>query len=100
MTQAALEMLDFIAASPTPFHCVAEARRRLEACGFSALDERGAWDLTPHASHYVERGGGSIIAFVVGEAPAWEGGCGVVGAHTDSPNLRLKPNKKWLQLPS
>ncbi len=102
MTQAALEMLDFIAASPTPFHCVSEARRRLEDRGFSALDERASWDLTPHSGHYVERGGGSIIAFVVGGAPACEGGFRVVGAHTDSPNLRLKPkpgraDNQWLR---
>lgn len=102
MSDAAQQMLDFISASPTPFHCVSEARRRLLEAGFSPLDERSEWALQPNTGYLVERGGGSIIAFRTGGRPAFEGGFRVVGAHTDSPNLRLKPrpgrkNDGWLR---
>jgi aspartyl aminopeptidase len=91
MSDPAQQMLDFISASPTPFHCVAEARRRLDEAGYAGLDERSEWDLDDDAGYFVERGGGSIIAFRTGGRSPAEAGFRVVGAHTDSPNLRLKP---------
>lgn len=87
----AAEMLRYIDASPSPFHAVTAAVARLEAAGYTPLDEAAAWDLKPDARHYVVRGGGSVIALRTGTAPAVEAGLRLVGAHTDSPNLRLKP---------
>lgn len=88
---AAQDLCAFVAASPSPYHAVAEAARRLEAAGFTPLEERDAWDLRPGAAHYVTRAGASLIAFRVGERSPVEAGFRLVGAHTDSPNLRLKP---------
>ena len=90
-TTYAREMMRFIDASPSPFHAVTEARARLEKVGFIALDEREAWSLEPNQGYLVERGGGSLIAFRTGSVPALEAGFRMVGAHTDSPNIRLKP---------
>lgn len=87
---AADDLLSYIAASPTPWHCVAETVRRLEAEGYRALDERERWSLTPGDAVYVVRGA-SILALQLGTAPPSEGGFRLVGAHTDSPNLRVKP---------
>lgn len=85
-----LDLLDFIAASPTPHHCVAEARRRAAEAGFVALDEAEDWKLEAGRGYTVERGG-ALVAFRIGtEAPS-EAGFRIVGAHTDSPNLRIKP---------
>jgi aspartyl aminopeptidase len=90
-TDAARDLCAFIARSPTPYHAAAEAARRLRDAGFSELSERDAWTLAPGDRRYVLRGG-TIVAFVVGtESPATAGFC-AIGAHTDSPNLRLKPN--------
>jgi aspartyl aminopeptidase len=86
------DLLAFIETSPTPWHAVAETVRRLEAAGYRALDERERWTASPGDKVYVVRGGSSIAAFELGTAPASEGGFRIVGAHTDSPNLRLKPN--------
>ncbi len=87
----AQDLCAFIDASPTPFHAASEVARRLDAAGFSALDEREAWKLAPGDRRYVIRGGSTIIAFVVGgESPA-RAGFRMIGAHTDSPNLRVKP---------
>ena len=85
------DLLEFIDRSPTPYHAVREAARRLEDAGFRALQEEDAWSLEPGDRAYVTRGGGSILAFRIGSAAPSEAGFHVIGAHTDSPNLRIKP---------
>lgn len=85
-----LALLDYIDRSPTPFHCVAETARQLDAAGFTAVDEGAPWDLAPGGAHYFIRGG-ALIAFELGAKPPREAGFRLIGAHTDSPNLRLKP---------
>ena len=91
MQDCVADLLAFIDRSPTPYHAVASAAERLEKAGFSRLEESELWSLSAAARHYVVRAGGSLAAFEVGlRAPA-EAGFRVVGAHTDSPNLRIKP---------
>src|SRR5690606_10098379 len=92
---AADDLLAFIEASPTPFHAVAEVIRRLEARGYRRLDETRSWDVKPGDRVYVERADSSIAAFRMGSVPPAEGGFRLVGAHTDSPNLRLKPRPAY-----
>ena len=91
MSDAADDLLRFIDRSPTPYHAVAEVTRRLAAAGFRSLDEGELWMLAPGDARYVVRGGGSLLAFVVGERQPAEAGFHWIGAHTDSPNLRVKP---------
>jgi aspartyl aminopeptidase len=88
---AALDLLGFIDASPSPWHAVESAVLRLKAAGFSALDESSAWKLTTGGRYLVVRGGSSLIAFIVGHRPMEHTGLRLIGAHTDSPGLRLKP---------
>ncbi|MBK8260412.1 MAG: M18 family aminopeptidase [Nannocystis sp.] len=88
---SALDLLDFIAASPTPEHCAVEVARRLELAGFRSLDEGARWSLAAGEGVYVRRQG-SVVALRIGQAPAAEAGFRLLGAHTDSPNLRLKPS--------
>jgi aspartyl aminopeptidase len=85
------DLLAFIAAAPTPYHAVSEVVSRLSRAGFRALSERDSWDLSPSDRAFVVRGGGSIVAFQVGQKPPADAGFVMLGAHTDSPNLRLKP---------
>lgn len=87
----ARDLCAYIEASPSPFHAVLETIRRLEAVGFTALDEGEDWRLSPGDARYVVRADSSIIAFRVGDRAPIESGFLVAGAHTDSPNLRLKP---------
>lgn len=85
------ELTAFLDASPTPYHAVAASVDRLAAAGFTELFEDRPWEQASSGRHFVRRGG-SIIAWVVGtDAPA-DAGVRIIGAHTDSPNLRLKPN--------
>jgi len=85
-------MLEFIDGSPSPFHAVESAKLRLVKRGYHELNERDQWSqLVPGTGYFVIRGGGSLIAFRLGTQPLAEAGARLVGAHTDSPNLRLKP---------
>lgn len=85
------DLLTYVDASPTPYHACEETVRRLAAAGFRALDERESWALGAGDKVYVTRGDTSVLAFVLGAVPAERAGFHLVGAHTDSPNLRLKP---------
>ena len=89
---AARDLIEFIAASPSPFHAVAEATRRLEAAGFTRLGEEDAWEIAPHGRHFVTRNDSSIVALVAGGRPVEEVGYRLIAAHTDSPALKLKPD--------
>ena len=91
MPDLVTDLLQFIDRSPTPYHAVAECRRRLDAAGFQAIDEAQVWSLEPGDARYLVRAEGSLVAFQVGGASPAEAGFRIVGAHTDSPNLRVKP---------
>jgi len=92
MNQFNKNLRAFLDASPTPFHAVEEMRLRLNDAGFSALDERGEWQLEQGKGYYVIRNGSTIVAFRCGKTPVHECGWRMVGAHTDSPNLKVKPS--------
>lgn len=89
---AARDLCTFIDRSPTPYHAAEQVRARLEASGFAALDERETWSFAPGDRRFVVRGGATVIAFVVGDEPPASSGFRMIGAHTDSPNLRVKPH--------
>lgn len=91
MSDPVADLLQYIDRSPTPYHAVAETSRRLEQAGFSELPESQLWNLSPGDRRYVVRGGGSLVAFEVGAAEPVRSGYRVIGAHTDSPNLRIRP---------
>lgn len=80
----------FIDASPSPFHVCATVAAELTANGFTELAQGQPWSVGT-GRYFVVRGG-SLVAWVEHEdavadpARAFR----VVGAHTDSPNLRVK----------
>lgn len=86
------DLLDFIDTSPSPWHVVATSAIRLSNAGFKALDESSAWQLETGGRYFVQRGSSSMIAFTIGQNPLPTSGFNMVGAHTDSPGLRLKPH--------
>jgi aspartyl aminopeptidase len=87
----AQHLLDYIDASPSPWHAVNSTIKQLDANGFEPLIENQPWRLKKNGRYYVTRDGASIIAFTLGSKPVAETGFRIVGAHTDSPGLRLKP---------
>jgi len=96
-------LLDFLSSSPTPFHATTELSKHLEKEGFTRLDEADIWDLNKGSKYYLTRNDSSFLAFVYGEEELCDTGVKMVGAHTDSPCLKLKPNtiihkKGYIQL--
>ena len=91
---------EYVSASPSSFHAVHEAARRLEAAGFTALDELQPWD-GGAGKFYIIRDG-ALIAWVTPENAGPTTGFNILGAHTDSPSFKLKPKPTtgkfgWLQ---
>ncbi len=84
-------LLQFIGASPTPYHACAALMAQLTAQGFQALTEETPWQLQPGGRYFVCRNGASLIAFTVPANGSLDAGIHLVGAHTDSPCLRVKP---------
>ncbi len=97
------ELLNFLKLSPTPFHAVAQIADRLEKAGFSRVSECDLWELKKGQGYYVTRNDSAIIAFTVGLSDIAETGIRIMGAHTDSPCLKVKPrpemvSRSYLQL--
>ncbi len=96
----ARDAISFIDASPSPYHAAAEVARRLADAGFQEVAEHDAW--TPALGGRFLRRGGSVVAWSTRPGPT-PGAFHIVGAHTDSPNLRVKPRPDlssagWRQL--
>ncbi|CAP69085.1 uncharacterized protein PODANS_7_10450 [Podospora anserina S mat+] len=94
---SAHEFLDFVNASPTPYHAVQTATSLLQKAGFHPISERTPWTpstISPGGKYYLTRNASSLIAFAVGSR--WSPGnpIAMIGAHTDSPCLRVKPVSK------
>ena len=95
--------IDFIKQSPTPFHATQSMAAALTDAGFVGLDEGASWSLKSGERYFVCRNDSSIIAFKLGKGALSETGFKMVGAHTDSPCLKVKPeptiqSKGYLQL--
>ncbi len=85
------QFFSFLTAATSPFHAVQEMTQYLEQKGFSRLIEREEWQLEEGHSYYVTRDDAAIIAFSLGKKEQPEDGFRIVGAHTDSPSLKIKP---------
>ncbi|MEU8473646.1 M18 family aminopeptidase [Streptomyces hygroscopicus] len=83
------DLMSFLRASPSPYHAVANAAERLEKAGFRQVEETAPWD-GEAGGRFVLRGG-AIIAWYVPDGASPATPYRIVGAHTDSPNLRVKP---------
>lgn len=89
--ELARDLLNFVDASPSPWHAAQTTADRLLYAGFVALREDERWQLATGGRYFVIRGGASIVAFVMGRDNLDTCGFRLVGAHTDSPGLRIKP---------
>ncbi len=85
----AADLLAYLAAAPSPYHAVAEGRARLVANGFAEVDPGEPWPAS--AGRYLTTRGGSLVAWISPPVGGTSLPFRIVGAHTDSPNLRIKP---------
>jgi aspartyl aminopeptidase len=97
--QLAEKACAFLTASTDPFHAVKTATVRLEQAGFRRLSKTAALTdtnaLAPGGKYYYTVEHSTLVAFTVGESyQAGQGGFHIIGGHTDSPNLKVKPRSK------
>ncbi|MFT5571395.1 MAG: aspartyl aminopeptidase [Cryomorphaceae bacterium] len=84
------DLIDFIAESPTPFHATENLLNLFIESGFTQLNEGDSWSIDANSAYVVTRNDSSIIAFRSGQDISH--GVKMIGAHTDSPCLKIKPN--------
>ncbi|MDH3296158.1 MAG: M18 family aminopeptidase, partial [Acidimicrobiia bacterium] len=80
-----------LVASPTPYHAVERARSLLTDVGSTPIDLVAEFPTDPGC--YVAAEGGTLLAWIQqrpGDQP--HPGFTIVGAHTDSPNFRVRPH--------
>eukprot|EP00594_Rhizosolenia_setigera_P015314 CAMPEP_0178974904 /NCGR_PEP_ID=MMETSP0789-20121207/22794_1 /TAXON_ID=3005 /ORGANISM="Rhizosolenia setigera, Strain CCMP 1694" /LENGTH=467 /DNA_ID=CAMNT_0020663447 /DNA_START=299 /DNA_END=1702 /DNA_ORIENTATION=- len=88
--------MDYFDSSPDPFHAVSTSCKLLEEAGFVELDESGPYvgSLSPGGKYYFTKNRSTLVAFSIGEKYKPGNGFKVIGGHTDSPNLKIKPRSK------
>jgi len=97
-TLLARKAMDYFDQSTDPFHAVKTSVDLLIEAGFEELDETGPSTVVVGGKYFFLRNKSSLVAFTVGEKfKAGHGGFKIIGAHTDSPNLRIKPRSKRSQ---
>ena len=87
------DLMRFLDLATTPFHAVEQMAQRLLEAGFCELNEADRWQPESGRGYFVRRNGSSILAWRQPEQEtAVSQGWRLVGAHTDSPCLKVKPN--------
>lgn len=88
--------LDYFDKSPDPFHAVQTSVDMLEAAGFTELEHEASYksQLKPGGKYYFTKNKSTLVAFTVGEQFEAGNGFKIIGGHTDSPNLKVKPRSK------
>lgn len=82
-------LLTFLSDSVTPFHAVKNCVDLLKKANFVELKDGQDWSLEIGKQYFVTRNNSSIIAFNHSKKTD---GINIIGAHTDSPCLKIKPN--------
>ncbi len=86
----------FLAQTPTPYHAVSNLENELTRNQFTKLDEGTLWKLEQGKRYFCIRNG-SLIAVTVGSSTDLSQGFRIIGAHTDSPCLKVKPQPERLR---
>ena len=84
---------EYVDASPSSFHAADEAAKLLTNAGFTQQSIAGEWDNTPGG--HVMTVGGAVLAWWIPEKITIQP-IRIVGAHTDSPGFKLKPQPEWV----
>ena len=92
----ALELVDFLYDSPSACHGVKATQKILDENGFIEIKETDKWDLQPKGKYYVIKNDSALIAFEIGTGDIEETGLRLIGAHTDVPGFRIKPNPQMI----
>lgn len=85
---------DFVMESPSSYHAAEAVARRLVEAGFTQLGEHQDWAASPETAgpgRYVLVRDGAVLAWILPEGATPTTPVRILGAHTDSPGFKLKP---------
>ena len=85
------DLLQYLNESPTAYHAVENAAAILKKNNFQELKETDEWSLQKGGKYFLTKNQSGIIAFTVGDGDLASEGFRIIGAHTDSPNFKIKP---------
>ena len=84
-------LLQYLNDSPTAYHAVENAAVMLKKNNFQELKETDEWSLQKGGKYFLTKNQSGIIAFTMGDGDLASEGFRIIGAHTDSPNFKIKP---------
>ena len=87
------ELFSFLKSVPTPYHAVSALEDELIHHQFIKLDEGTPWNIEQGKRYYCIRNG-ALVALATGSNTDLLKGFRMIGAHTDSPSLQIKPKSK------
>ena len=88
----AKELIDFLYKSPTAYHAASSVKDMLDNEGFEEIFEKDSWKFKKGGKYYLVKNNSAVIAFKVGNGEIEKDGFRLIGAHTDAPGFRIKPN--------
>ncbi|MBS4536565.1 M18 family aminopeptidase [Clostridium sp. D2Q-14] len=93
----AKNLLDFIYDSPTQFHTVEKVKSILLEKGFSELKLNERWNIEKGKKYFTTKNDSALVAFKAGSGDIEAEGFKIIGAHTDAPTFRIKPNPEMIE---
>jgi aspartyl aminopeptidase len=90
------ELLNFINESKTAFQSAYKIKSILDNQGYNEIKEEDKWHLKKGGKYYIIKNDSAVIAFEIGTGEIEKDGFRLIGAHTDSPGFRIKPNPEML----
>ncbi|EGG23222.1 aspartyl aminopeptidase [Cavenderia fasciculata] len=87
----ARQFVNFIDSAPSPYHATSQVAEMLKQKGFIQLSEKQEWDIKPNGKYFFTRNQSCVSAFIVGGKFNGGNGFNIAAAHTDSPNLKVRP---------
>ncbi|HMA58939.1 MAG TPA: M18 family aminopeptidase [Halanaerobiales bacterium] len=88
-------LIEYLKNGPSPFHVVDKTADILENNGYQELKIQNKWDIKENKKYYVIKNDSAIIAFNTGSKEKLKDGFKIVGAHTDSPSIKIKPQPEF-----
>lgn len=90
------ELIDFLYNSPTAYHAASSVKEILDKEGFEELFESDSWKVKKGGKYYLKKNDSAVIAFTVGNGEIEKDGFRLIGAHTDAPGFKIKPNAEMV----
>ncbi|MDO5038968.1 M18 family aminopeptidase [Clostridium sp.] len=90
------ELIDFLYNSPTAYHAASSVKEILDKEGFEELFESDSWKVKKGGKYYLKKNDSAVIAFNVGNGEIEKDGFRLIGAHTDAPGFKIKPNAEMV----